>query len=85
MKRIFLVLLPLLMNGCSNTADLLRYDAVSKNYAYKANKVNVNYAMPREGWATDPHLSYNLYSYYPVNQYNNGIVGHFGYQGLYYH
>jgi hypothetical protein len=40
---------------------------------------------PREGWATDPHLSYRLYSYYPTNYYNTGFYGHYGYSGLYYH
>ncbi len=30
-------------------------------------------AMPREGWATDPNLSYRLYSYYPYDFRNGGF------------
>ncbi len=85
MKLAFVCLISWLLVGCSGAGQFMRNDAVSKNYAYRGNTVQVNYAMPREGWATDPHLSYNLYSYYPVNHYNNGIIGHYGYQGLYYH
>lgn len=74
-----------LLVGCSGGASqLTRYDAVSKNYAYQGNVVNVNYAMPREGWATDPHLSYNLYSYFPTNHYNTGIIRNYGYHKAYY-
>lgn len=41
---------------------------------------------PREGWATDPHLSYRLFSYYPTNYYNTGFyTGPYGYGGIYYH
>jgi len=86
MKVKILYIIPCLLAGCSGSASqLLRNDAVTKNYAYQGNIVNVNYAMPREGWATDPHLSYDLYSYYPVNHYNNGIIGHYGYHGAYYY
>jgi len=30
-------------------------------------------AMPREGWATDPNFSYNLFSYYPMDFRNGGF------------
>ncbi len=85
MKRIFPFFIFGLLVGCTSAGQFMRNDAVSKNYIYRGNTVKANYAMPREGWATDPHLSYNLYSYYPVNHYNNGIIGHYGYQGLFYH
>jgi hypothetical protein len=86
MKMKILYIIPCLLVGCSGGASqLMRTDSVSKNYTYQGNIVNANYAMPREGWATDPHLSYDLYSYYPVNHYNNGIVGNYGYHKAYYY
>lgn len=69
-----------LVSACSG----IQYNYLNNYPAMTAAKTPFD-AAPREGWATDGRLSYQLYSYYPVNYYNNGIIGHYGYQGLYYH
>lgn len=57
----------------------------SMRYAHNNNPTLQYAKMPTEGWATDPTLSYNLYSYYPVNYYNTGFYRQYGINGIYYH
>jgi len=69
-RNILLFLTLTLLSGCMSNQSIGRYE-----YASKA---------PNEGWATDPILSYRLYSYYPMNFYNNGMAGFYGIQNNYF-
>jgi len=74
--------LVVLLAGCGGLGTSSGY---TMRYAHN-NNPTLQYAnMPSEGWATDPTLSYNLYSYYPVNYYNTGFYRQYGIHGIYYH
>jgi hypothetical protein len=47
--------------GCANNQNQSIYSLANSNNGKAFD------AMPREGWATDPNLSYRLYSYYPMD------------------
>jgi hypothetical protein len=49
----------LFLMGCANNQYQSMRQASGDGKAFDA--------MPREGWATDPNLSYRLYSYYPMD------------------
>lgn len=63
-----LFLLCLLFAGCAtNGGDY-------SNGYYRVSYASTYFdSTPREGWATDPILSYNLYSYYPMDFYHGGF------------
>jgi hypothetical protein len=60
--KLFMVFLSILIGGCLTN--------LNQTPSYIAD------ASPREGWATDPILSYRLYSYYPVNFNPGGFNGY---------
>lgn len=73
MKTVFtftLIVCVVLLQGCPNNKQLVQ----SKNIVQASASDKKPFdAMPREGWATDPNLSYQLYSYYPMDFRNGGF------------
>lgn len=63
--------------GCSTGGGGL---GVGSFYPTDYSTRPVNYAyfdkMPTEGWATDPHYSYAMYSYWPFNTRYGGFGPH---------
>lgn len=60
MIKASLILISIIMMGCVNN----QYQSI-RNHASNGDKPFD--AMPREGWATDPNFSYQMYSYYPMD------------------
>ncbi len=86
-KEVLLVVVLLsgmLCNGCAS--DQYIRQTYQQSGSGGVQSVLTAAKAPREGWATDPHLSYALYSYYPVDHRFSGLPsGHFGFNGIYYH
>lgn len=61
-----LILCSLFLQACPNK------QYIQGNVQQVADKKPFD-AMPREGWATDPNFSYQLYSYYPYDFKNGGF------------
>jgi hypothetical protein len=79
-KAFYFLSIPLIA-GCVTDNPAI-YDYRLGHYSVPSGK---GLEMPKEGWATDPILSYRMYSYYPIDYQNYGIPGHMGFNGLYYH
>lgn len=78
-KALYFLAIPLLA-GCAAQNPAV-YDYRLGHYSRPSEKY---YAMPQEGWATDPNFSYRMYSYYPIDYNVPGIQGQ-RFNGLYYH
>jgi len=71
-KKTTRLLICILLSGCATNIGLNRGDYSNGYYRASYSQKHFDSA-PREGWATDPIFSYNLYSYYPMDFYHGGF------------